>query len=88
MALDGSILGNMASAQMEALERDYGENDSFEIGAAITIVQILQRDADGNIIGANIRKRHNIGDPFAAVGILEVAKAQVMETFSGPIESG
>jgi hypothetical protein len=81
MALDRAVLGKMASAQMEALEEDYGENENVEIGGVFTIVEVLTRTGDGNVT-STIRKRHNLGDPFRAVGIMRVAEQQILQTYS------
>jgi hypothetical protein len=84
MPLDGSILGTVASGQMEALERDYGDED-VQIGMAITIVEIQRitgPDAQGNVRGSSdVRVRFNAGDPFRVVGILDQA---VHNLLAGP----
>jgi hypothetical protein len=75
MPLDGSILGNVASGQMEALERDYGDAEDVQIGTAITIVEIQRiqpGQRQGNVqVASDVRIRFNAGDPFRVVGLLE-----------------
>jgi hypothetical protein len=81
VALDRSVLGNMAQAQMEALEQAYGENENVQIGGVVTIVEVIEQTDDGQIT-STIRKRHNIGEPYRAIGILRLAEQQVIQTFS------
>jgi hypothetical protein len=89
MPLDGSVLGNCASEQMEALDEAYGDDDSVEIGAVLTIVQVLKRlDSDGDGEGADdysstVRIRHNIADPYAAIGYLRAAEQSIIAQISG-----
>jgi hypothetical protein len=80
MALDGSILGNCASEQMEALETDYGSDEEVEIGAVITIVQVLKavEGSDGDFT-STVRMRHNIADPYAALGYLRAAEQTILQ---------
>ncbi len=81
MALDGSILGTCASEQMEALERDYGEDDDVQIGAVMTIVEILTRVGEDQY-SSSVRLRHNIGDPYRAVGLLRAAEQNLIQSFN------
>jgi hypothetical protein len=83
MALDGSILGNCASEQMEALETDYGTDESVEIGAVITIVQILKKLDDDGEYSSTVRMRHNIPDPYAAIGYLRAAEQTILNQLGG-----
>ncbi len=83
MALDGTVLGNCASEQMEALDEAFGEDPDIEVGAVMTIVEIRKvqsRDADGDpaSVASIVRMRHNVGDPFHAVGVLEQAKHDLL----------
>jgi hypothetical protein len=85
MALDGSVLGNCASEQMEALEVDYGSDEQVEIGAVITIVQVLKQ-VDGGAEGdytSTVRMRHNIADPYAAIGYLRAAEQTIVQQLGG-----
>jgi hypothetical protein len=83
MALDGSILGTCASEQMEALETDYGNDENAEVGAVITIVQVLKRlDGEGEY-SSTVRMRHNIPDPYAAIGYLRAAEQTILRQLGG-----
>jgi hypothetical protein len=82
MALDGSVLGTCASEQMEALERDYGDDDDVRVGAVMTIVEVLHAHGDDNY-SSNVRVRHNLGDPYRAVGILRAAEQNIIAGFHG-----
>jgi hypothetical protein len=83
MALDGSILGNCASEQMEALEHDYGADEDVEVGAVITIVQILKRVGEDGEYSSTVRMRHNIADPYAAIGYLRAAEHTILSQLDG-----
>ena len=83
MALDGSILGKCASEQMEALETDYGTDESAEVGAVITIVQVLKRLDDVGEYSSTVRMRHNIADPYAAIGYLRAAEQTILRQLAG-----
>jgi hypothetical protein len=88
MALDGTILGKCASEQMEALETDYGTDETAEVGAVITIVQVLKKlDEDGEY-SSTVRMRHNIADPYAAIGYLRAAEQTILRQLGGPVEEG
>ena len=75
MALDRSKLGNLAAEQMQALEERFGDDEDAEVGAVITIVQILKKEDDG--YNSNVRMRHNIPDPYTAIGILKAAELTI-----------
>jgi hypothetical protein len=87
MPLDGTILGNLAAQQMAALERDYGETDDAQIGAVMTIVEVLTpqgTDEQGNTRFASaVRSRHNIADPYRALGIIKAAEHNITDTAFG-----
>ncbi|HXB14534.1 MAG TPA: hypothetical protein VNV44_02195 [Solirubrobacteraceae bacterium] len=88
MPLDGSVLGNCASEQMEALDEAYGDDDTAEIGAVLTIVQVLKRlDGDGEDYSSTVRIRHNIPDPYAAIGYLRAAEQSIIQQISGGEEA-
>lgn len=82
MALDGSILGNCASEQMEALDDDFGDDDDVQVGAVMTIVEVLKSagtDEHGNPLqSSEIRFRHNIGDPYRAVGLVQQVAQDIL----------
>lgn len=82
MALDGSILGTCASEQMEALERAYHDDDTAEIVAVMTIVEIVKRTGEDSY-STNVRMRHNLGDPYRAIGILRAAEQNLLKSFEG-----
>ncbi len=79
MPLDGSVLGNCASEQMEALDRDYGDDEDAQIGAAITIVEVLKKQ-DEDSYGSNVRMRHNVGDPYRVLGLLRAAEQNFLKS--------
>jgi hypothetical protein len=86
MALDGSILGTCASEQMEALETDYGTDENAEVGAVMTIVQVLKRlDGEGEF-SSTVRMRHNVADPYAAIGYLRAAEQTILRQLGGGTE--
>ncbi len=88
MPLDGTVLGNCASEQMEALDEAYGEDDTAEIGAVLTIVQVLKRlDGDAEDYSSTVRIRHNIPDPYAAIGYLRAAEQSIIQQISGGEEA-
>jgi len=84
MPLDGSVLGNCASEQMEALDEAYGDDEGVEIGAVLTIVQVLKRidGGDGEDYSSTVRIRHNIPDPYAAIGYLRAAEQSIVQQIS------
>jgi hypothetical protein len=76
MPLDRSVLGNIASEQMEALDADFGDEEGVEMGGVITIVEVLRPQGEPNEQGqiaveSTLRIRHNIGDPYRVVGLLQ-----------------
>jgi hypothetical protein len=82
MALDGSVLGNCASEQMEALERDHGDDENVQVGAVMTIVEVLTHQG-GDQYSSGVRMRHNLGDPYRAIGLLRAAEQNIIQSFSG-----
>ncbi|HLM85535.1 MAG TPA: hypothetical protein VK272_05025 [Solirubrobacteraceae bacterium] len=80
MTLDGSVLGNCASEQMEALERDYGDDETVEIGAVITIVQVLKSEG-GDEYSSAVRMRHNVSDPYMVLGLMRAAEQNILRSF-------
>jgi ABC-type phosphonate transport system ATPase subunit len=91
MPIDGSALGNVAAQQMAALERDYGEIEEAQIGAVMTIVEVLvpqRTDEQGNTVFASaVRSRYNIGDPYRAIGIIKAAEHNITETAFGETQA-
>jgi hypothetical protein len=81
MALDGTILGNCAAEQMQALEKDFGDDDSMHVGTVITIVELQKREVDGDVeraVGSMVRVRHNTPDLYRVIGILDQAKHDLL----------
>lgn len=70
MGLDTSKAGQVIAAQMEALEDDYGDQEGYEIGAVITIVEVSGPD------GSDLRIRNNLGNPVMTLGVLRLAEAE------------
>lgn len=82
MALDSTILGTCASEQMEALERDFGNDDTLHVGTVITIVELQKRETNDEgvevAVGSLVRTRHNTPDLYRVVGILDQAKHDLL----------
>jgi hypothetical protein len=83
VTLDRTILGNVAAEQMQALEESYGDDDTVEIGAVLTIVQVVRKVGDGEEYASVVRMRHNVGDPYAAIGDLRAAEQTLVQAISG-----
>jgi hypothetical protein len=71
MAIDTSKAGQQIAAQMEAIEKDFEDQEGFRLGAIVTIVGIESPDG-----GAHFRIRHNVGDPARALGVMRLAEDQ------------
>lgn len=83
MPLDGTALGTVAAEQMQALEESYGDDDSVQVGAVLTIVQVLKKVGDGDEFTSTVRLRHNIPDPYTTIGFLRAAEQTVVQAISG-----
>jgi hypothetical protein len=70
MGLDTSKAGQLVAEQMEALERDFGDGDDYEIGAIVTIVEI--RGPEGSLF----RIRNNLENPAMVLGVMRLAEEQ------------
>lgn len=81
MALDQSKIGQVVTAQMEAIEEEYGEDSDSEIGAVITIVQVVATRGDG--VASEIRMRCNVEDPYMILGLMRAAEQTVIQGFGG-----
>jgi hypothetical protein len=81
MALDRAVLGSCAAEQMEALEQAFGDDESVEIGAVITIVEVVKEDAD--TVSSSVRMRFNVADPYRVLGLLRAAEQNILSSFSG-----
>jgi hypothetical protein len=73
MALDQARIGEVVAGQMEALEHDYEGDEDVEIGAVITIVQVLKKEGDDEY-SSNVRMRYNVGDPYTVIGLMRAAE--------------
>jgi hypothetical protein len=82
MALDGTILGKVASEQMEALEGDFGDDESIHVGTVVTIVELQKREINEDgvevAVGSIVRVRHNTPDLYRVVGIVDQAKHDLL----------
>jgi len=87
MPLDGSALGTCASEQMEALERDYGDEEGVQVGMVMTIVEIVKEQGTGPSGNpryiSHVRMRHNVGDPYRVIGLMQQAMHNLLSS-SGP----
>ncbi|MGH2833665.1 MAG: hypothetical protein ACRDK2_12900 [Solirubrobacteraceae bacterium] len=97
MTLDQTAIGQVVAMQMQALERDYNDDDEkHRIGAVITIVEILTPDGEPKlqqVEGENInvsqgyrsaiRTRNNVGDPYRVLGIIRAAEQAMVGQLGG-----
>ncbi len=68
MGLDTSKAGQLIAEQMEALERDFGDKDDFQIGAMVAIVEVQGPS------GSTFRIRTNVGNPAMTLGVIRMAE--------------
>jgi hypothetical protein len=82
--MDVSKAGKVIAEQMGALERDYGDDDSYDIVGTISIVAIQGPE------GTNFRLRSNLGNPAMTLGALRMAEDQFLLALrtEGGIEHG
>lgn len=82
MALDQTTIGKLVTEQMQALEKDYDDGEAHQIGAVITVVEILtpagEETSEGQAFRSEIRSRHNVGDPYRALGLLKIAEQGII----------
>ncbi len=87
MALDQTTIGKLVTEQMQALEKDYDDGEEHQIGAVITVVEILtpegEETPEGQAFRSDIRSRNNIGDPFRALGLLKIAEQGIIANLTG-----
>ncbi len=76
MPLDRTMLGTLAAGQMQALEEAYGDEENVQLGAAITIVEVIKQDGDQ--VQTIVRTRSNVPDPYRRVGLLQQAAHQIL----------
>lgn len=81
MAIDQSKIGQVVTAQMEAIEDEYGDAPDAEVEAVITIVQIVSGHGDG--VASEIRMRCNVEDPYLTLGLMRAAEQTVIQGFGG-----
>jgi hypothetical protein len=81
VAIDQSKIGQVVTAQMEAIEEEYGDEADSEIGAVITIVQVVA--SRGESVSSEIRMRCNVEDPYMILGIMRAAEQTVIQGFGG-----
>ncbi len=75
MALDTSKAGEVIAEQMEALGADYdGLADEYEIGAVVTIVEVVGPD------GSHLRIRNSMGNPTLTLGYLRLAEDELIRS--------
>jgi hypothetical protein len=72
MGLDTSKAGQVIAEQMEALEKDFGDKEGYDIGAVVTIVEVSGPD------GSNLRIRNSMGDPVLTLGVLRLAEDELI----------
>jgi len=77
MPLDQAIIGQVITGQMEAIERDHGDDEDISIGSVITIVEVLKKQGEDEY-GSNVRIRYNVRDPYRVLGLLRVAEQHVI----------
>lgn len=77
MALDQSRVGEQIAQQMEALDRDYG--DECEIGDICTIVEVVGPH------GSHVRVRSSDLRPHIIVGLLETSKEMLLGAMRGGV---
>ncbi len=82
MTMDRTKLGNAAQEQMAALEEAYGDDESVELGAVLTIVEVLRHDGDE--VTSDVRMRfEDAGDGYRIIGLLRAAEHTVIQGAGG-----
>ena len=81
MPLDQAIIGQVVTGQMEAIERDHGDDQDVSIGAVVTIVEVLKRVGEDEY-SSNVRIRHNVADPYRALGLIRAAEQNIIAGFN------
>jgi hypothetical protein len=71
MAIDTSKAGQQIAAQMEAIEKDFEDQEGFSLGPIITIVGVQNEEG-----GVLFRLRHNLGHPALLLGTMRLAEDQ------------
>jgi hypothetical protein len=81
MALDQAIIGQVVTGQMEAIERDHGDDEDVQIGAVITVVEVLKKEGEDEY-SSNVRIRYNVADPYRVLGLIRAAEQNVIQGFN------
>ena len=81
MPLDQAIIGQVVTEQMEAIERDHGDDEDVEIGSVITIVEVLKHHGE-NQYSSSVRMRYNVTDPYRVLGLLRAAEQNIIQGFN------
>ncbi len=80
MPLDQSKVGQHITAQMEALEADYG--DDCEIGDVCTIVEVVGPH------GSHVRVRASDMRPHVVIGLLRISEEMFLSAMRGGAPGG
>jgi hypothetical protein len=80
MPLDQSKVGQHITAQMEALEADYG--DDCEIGDVCTIVEVVGPH------GSHVRVRSSDMRPHVVIGLLRISEEMFLSAMRGGAPGG
>ncbi len=75
MPLDQSKVGQHITAQMEALEADYG--DDCEIGDVCTIIEVVGPH------GSHVRVRSSDMRPHVVIGLLKISEEMFLSAMRG-----
>jgi hypothetical protein len=75
MPIDQSKMGQVVTAQMEALEADYGED--CQIGDVCTIVEVVGPH------GSHVRVRTSDMRPHMALGLIRMAEHAMLGNLGG-----
>jgi hypothetical protein len=75
--MDTSNVELVTGAAKGTLERDYGDQEGYEIGAVILIVEVQGPE------GGNFRVVPNIQDPHATLGVLRIAEDTWLRSLRG-----
>jgi hypothetical protein len=81
MPLDQESVGRVMSEQMEAIERDHGEDPDAQIGGVITMVEVIKTQGEDSY-SSNVRIRTNIGDPYRVLGMIRAAEQNIVQGFN------
>jgi hypothetical protein len=82
MAIDQTPLSNHIMEQMQAIEGDPEISDDAEIGAIITLVEIIGPQKPDGSRARGFRVRSNV-PPHPAIGMLEEAKTAQLSMILG-----